>query len=241
MIKVDVYGQETQVASVSLCLLREFFEQQMGIHPDELPEPLRGLLRSGHDGYAFHRFALPPELLEAARSILTAPAAVRSESLYMEAKAVELMCLLINHIKSCSARGVGTATDSRGRRESRLHQARDLLTRHYAESMTLDRIAREVGLNKMALTSGFRELFGVSVHGCLQKLRMERAYALLQEQDRSIRQVAEAVGYRHPCNFSTAFHAHFGCTPQAARAISGRLARRSPERSELDDPQPGEG
>ena len=85
--------------------------------------------------------------------------------------------------------------------------------RHYAEDLTLERIAREVGLNRAALTSGFRELFGMSVHDSLRKVRMENAHELLQDKDNPIAKVAEAVGYGHSCIFSTAFHDYFGCTP----------------------------
>ena len=126
------------------------------------------------------------------------------------------MCLLLNYMES-QQRKAPLAVEPRGRQETRLRDAWDLVTRLYAEPVTLDRISREVGLNKMALTSGFRQLYGMSVHDCLQKARMERAYELLQIEAHPIARVAEAVGYRHSCNFSTAFHAYFGCTPQSVR------------------------
>jgi transcriptional regulator GlxA family with amidase domain len=69
----------------------------------------------------------------------------------------------------------------------------------------------------MALTSGFRQLFSMSVYDYLQKERMERAYELLQDEEYTVNRIAEAVGFGHPCNFSTAFHTYFGCTPQKAR------------------------
>lgn len=219
MIKVDVCGRNVQLASVAICLLPEFFSLHMGVQPDELPEPLRGLVAPRGRSYAFHRFPLSPDLAGATRSILAAPFAVRREPLYIQAKAIELMCLLMHSMESHS----WDRNDSLSRKESRLHEARELLTRHYDEPLTLTYIAREVGLNKMALTSGFREFFGMSVHDCLHKLRMERAYELLQDNQYPIGQVAEAVGYRHSCNFSTAFHSYFGCTPKAARA--GHRAR----------------
>jgi len=216
MVKVDMCGRNTQVASVALCLLRDFFPVHMGLTPEELPEPLRGIVVPKESPFAFHRFSLTPDLAAAARAILAAPFAVRREPVYSQAKAVELMCLLINRMASDS-RMPQAGAEVRGRRESRLHEARELLTRHYSEAITLERISKEVGLNKMALTSGFRQLFGMSVYDCLQKERMEHAYELLQDKTNTIAQVAEAVGYSHSCNFSTAFHGYFGCTPQKAR------------------------
>jgi AraC family transcriptional activator of pyochelin receptor len=107
------------------------------------------------------------------------------------------------------------------RAEARLYDALNLLQRQYPEPLTLERICRDVGMNKMALTSGFRQLFGMSVHDYLQKIRMERAFELLQDETQPIACVALQVGYRHACNFSTAFHAYFGCSPQKARAYRG--------------------
>jgi AraC family transcriptional regulator, transcriptional activator of the genes for pyochelin and ferripyochelin receptors len=67
--------------------------------------------------------------------------------------------------------------------------------------MTLERISREVRLNRMALTSGFRRLFGMSVPECLQEVRIERASELLRDGTQSIAQSSGAVGYEHSCIF----------------------------------------
>ena len=89
--------------------------------------------------------------------------------------------------------------------------------RRYAEGLTLESIAREVGLNRMALTSGFRQLFGMSVHEYVRKKRMEEAHRLLQQENWSIARIAEAVGYSHVSTFSTAFRGFFGRAPGRLR------------------------
>ena len=94
------------------------------------------------------------------------------------------------------------------------------MVRHCAEAMTLERISREVGLNRMALTSGFHRLFGMSVPECLQEVRIERASELLRDGTQSIAQSAGAVGYEHSCIFSTTvIRALFGHSPQKIRVI----------------------
>lgn len=218
MIKMDLMGGDSQYAAVALCVLRDFFPVHMGLAPEELPQPLRAMILPEQRPHAFHSIALTSDLAAAARAILAAPFSVRRSPVYAQAKAVELMCLLINRM-TAESRMPGIGREARGRRESRLYEARQLLARRYAEDLTLERISRDVGLNKMALTSGFRELFGMSVYDCLQKERMEHAYELLQDEAYTIAQIAEAVGYAHSCNFSTAFRASFGCSPQKARAI----------------------
>lgn len=220
MIKVDMLNADTHIAAVALCLLSDFFPQHMGLALEDLPEPLRAMALATEKPHAFHSFSLTPDLLSAARAILAAPFTVRGDPIYAQAKAVELMCLLMNRM---TAEGTDPHIDKKARRQqSRLYEARGILAQHYAQDLTLEQIAREVGLNKLALTSGFRQLFGMSVYDCLQKERLDHAFELLQDPAHSIDHIAEAVGYSHSCNFSTAFRARFGCTPHAAR---GRGAR----------------
>jgi AraC-like DNA-binding protein len=215
-LKVDVLGAGAPAAGVALCVLPEFFPEQMGLALEDLPEPIRSLALTEARPYFLHRFELTPELLIAARSILAAPCSLRNQPAYSQAKAVELMCLLMERM--AVDRGASwPGTQGRGAHKSRLHEAREFLIRQYAEGITLDHVCREVGLNRTALTSGFRQLFGMTVYDFLQKVRMERAYELLQEGGRTVAQVAEAVGYAHSCTFSTAFHGYFGCSPRQAR------------------------
>jgi AraC-like DNA-binding protein len=216
MIKVDMLKRSNLISVVALCLLKEFFPTHMGIEPEELPEPLRGLIVPEEKPYGFFRYRMTPDLVAATRAILAAPFVVRRDRVYSQAKAIELMCLLINQISSETR-----TSDSRvlkgSRREALLYEAREILSTRFAEEITLERIAKEVGINRMALTSGFRQLFGMSVHDCLRKHRMERAFELLQDNGYSVAQIATNVGYTHACNFSTAFHDHFGFSPQKAR------------------------
>jgi AraC family transcriptional activator of pyochelin receptor len=186
----------------------------LGLTQEDLPGPLRAVAQPENRPFAFKQFPLTPAMAAAARAVLATPVNIRRHSIYGQAKAVELMCLLIDLMDSGEQKSRGLID---GRQEGRLYEARDLISRSYADSITLEQISKQVGLNRMALTSGFRSLFGMSVYDYLQKLRMERAYELLQEQGHAISRVAEAVGYAHACNFSTAFQNYFGCSPQKSR------------------------
>jgi AraC-like DNA-binding protein len=217
MVKVDLCGRDTPIAAVAVCLKRDFFPKQMGIDIDQLPEPLRGMfMPEERSSFEFHRFALSADLAGASRSILAAPFEVRREPIYIQAKAVELMCLLVHYLHGHGSR-TGEQGASLRRRESQLRQAQQLLTHRFTEEWTLEKICMEVGVSKTALTSGFRRLFGMSVFDWLQRVRMERAYEYLKHDADTIGRIAERVGYPRSCNFSTAFRAYFGCTPQAVR------------------------
>jgi len=219
MRKVDVLNRNNQLACLALCVLPEFFTTHMGLAVDELPEPLRGILTAAQMPYSFHQFSLTPVLQAATSAILMAPFAIRRQPLYTQAKAIELMCLLIHQMEAGEQQPVAEM-QSAVRNQSQLHDAREMVAKRYADPLTLEQISKQVGLNRVALSSGFRQLFGCSVHDYLQKVRMEKAYELVRDRSYSIKQVADAVGYNHYCNFSTAFHAYFGFSPRKARAGS---------------------
>ncbi|MEO0377755.1 MAG: helix-turn-helix transcriptional regulator, partial [Cyanobacteria bacterium P01_A01_bin.17] len=65
------------------------------------------------------------------------------------------------------------------------------------------------------LNQGFRQLFGTTVFGYLQRHRMQQAQSLLHDSDLSIAKVAATVGYRSPEAFSTAFRRQFAVSPKA--------------------------
>jgi AraC-like DNA-binding protein len=213
MVKVDLHSSDAHIASVALCLLPQFFQAHMDLDTEELPAPLAALFASPAPKFCFYRYALTADVAAATRAILAAPFEVRRQPMYLQAKAVELMCLLINRLGSEQSKHA--SAEPRSPKHWRLYEARELICRNYAQPITLARLSREIGMNRVALTNGFRELFGMSVHDYLQQIRMERAYELLHTRDYSVAQVADAVGYRHCCNFTTAFRAYFGCKPKS--------------------------
>jgi len=213
MLKIDVDQGGTRNASVALCLLPEFFAQHLGLDPGELPQPLRF---AANGAPKLYRLPLSSANAVATRSILCAPANLRRKPAYALAKTVELMCLVIEEMQTRHA-SARHATGVRECHKARLYEARELLSRRYEEDLTLEQVAREVALNRTALSAGFRRLFGMSVHDWLYKVRMEHAHALLHEGARSIAQVADAVGYSQHSTFSTAFRSYFGCSPHNVR------------------------
>ncbi|QMV74259.1 helix-turn-helix transcriptional regulator [Comamonas piscis] len=97
--------------------------------------------------------------------------------------------------------------------QDKILQARDILLRDYAQPLTVAYLCAAVGTNAFALKTGFRLLFGSSPHRMLTRIRMERAWALLDSGQR-VSSVAFQVGYQHVSSFSTAFERHFGRTPK---------------------------
>ena len=95
-------------------------------------------------------------------------------------------------------------------------ETKRIIDERYAEPLTLDILAAEVGRSKRHLASVFLRDFRVSVHGYLTQVRLNRAQALIRAGEK-IEAVSLSVGYRSKKNFYRNFHAHVGVTPIAYR------------------------
>jgi YesN/AraC family two-component response regulator len=87
---------------------------------------------------------------------------------------------------------------------------------HYAEPISREAIARHVGLHENYLSRCFRQEVGATPMDYLNRYRVQRAKALL-EDNRSVTEVAFAVGFSSSEHFSRVFRAEVGISPSAYR------------------------
>lgn len=99
----------------------------------------------------------------------------------------------------------------------KLRRARDLMYSQMDRALTISYLCISVGINEFKLKRGFREIYGATPYQALLEMRMQRARQLL-ESGSQVAQVAYAVGYTYPANFSTAFERYFGYRPKYLRA-----------------------
>ncbi|KAF0094872.1 MAG: AraC family transcriptional regulator [Puniceicoccaceae bacterium 5H] len=79
------------------------------------------------------------------------------------------------------------------------------LTANLDQDHSLSALSRRHGLNEFKLKKLFRAHYGMTVFGYLRQKRMEHAHTLLQTNDRSVLEVAGAVGYANASHFARAF------------------------------------
>jgi AraC-like DNA-binding protein len=100
-----------------------------------------------------------------------------------------------------------------------LRRAKDLLWSHYAESLSLDEIANNAGIDKFHLCRAFRDEVGLPPHTYLVHLRIARALDLLRAGLPASRVAAE-VGIYDQSQLNRHFKRIVGVTPgQYARAL----------------------
>lgn len=98
----------------------------------------------------------------------------------------------------------------------KLRAAKVYIVENINKSYTLIDLAHQVGLNDFKLKKGFRQLFGCTVFTYRHTMRMEKAKDMLQSGFQ-VNQVSDAIGYKHPHHFSTAFKEYFKVLPSTIK------------------------
>jgi AraC family transcriptional activator of pyochelin receptor len=168
-------------------------------------------------GVAYH---LPPAI----RSILGAIRCTSCdrpwESLFVSGKCCELLCALVRAPGGdfvSTREGCSLSSDD----TARIAQARRFIEDHAAEKPSLHRIAKECGVNRAKLTSGFRQLYGCTVGQALAAARFRIAADLLLTTRHQVDGVGYRAGYENSAAFVRAFGAHFGVSPAKFRQEGG--------------------
>lgn len=86
-----------------------------------------------------------------------------------------------------------------------------------AEPWTVGSLASRASMSRSAFAARFRELLGQPVMGYLTELRMQLAVDLLHRGDRTVAEIANAVGYESGASFSRVFKRQLGTSPRQLR------------------------
>ncbi|MBR5658633.1 MAG: helix-turn-helix transcriptional regulator [Lachnospiraceae bacterium] len=93
---------------------------------------------------------------------------------------------------------------------------RKYLEEHYAEKISLDRIAKNMYLSSVYISKIFKEETGETPINYLIKIRLEKACTLLETAPgESIKEIALAVGYNDVYHFSKLFKKYYKVSPLA--------------------------
>ena len=104
-----------------------------------------------------------------------------------------------------------------GRISEGLLKVRQLISEVPAREITLGQMAALAGMSIPNLSLRFKNVFGVSPVECLIQHRMHHAAHLLANQNLTITEVGQLVGYDDLFHFSKMFKKHYGLSPRAMR------------------------
>jgi len=156
-----------------------------------------------------NNYYMTPKMHFIIREIIQCPYEGVFKKMFLEAKVLELLMLQLEQI---SKTPYTPGSISKSNRE-KIYAVKDILSKNLANHTTLNHLARQVGTNEFTLKKGFKEIFGTTVFGYWNELKMERAKHMLLHEDIPINRISEKIGYKNPQHFTTAFKKKYGIVP----------------------------
>ena len=134
---------------------------------------------------------------------------------WLEAKDPEALCLWIIRATDDMAECMCGATKDRAAHlEERVTR---FVRAHLSEELTVEQIARELGLSQSRLMHLMRSECNTSLGACVTRARMEAAMRLLRSSDMPVGTIALEVGYKDQGYFTRVFRKNLKETPQTYR------------------------
>ena len=98
-----------------------------------------------------------------------------------------------------------------------IQHACDFIAEHFADSITVQDVANELGICRSQLFRIFKEQISMSPQKYLREFRIGKACILLADKRKSINEIAYAAGFKNQMYFTTVFKSSVGMTPSAYR------------------------
>ncbi|MBF7093330.1 helix-turn-helix transcriptional regulator [Flavobacterium sp. ALJ2] len=167
-----------------------------------------------------HTEIMSTEILATVRDIVSCERTGHFRRIYMETKVTELLLLQVEQLIQTQNTSINIPKID----IERMYHARELVMQNIITPCSLIDLARKVGTNEFKLKKHFKELFGTTVFGYLNELKMNEAKQKLLKDELNIYQIAESLGYKTPNHFSTAFRKYFGYPPSQIKNHVNQLA-----------------
>lgn len=98
------------------------------------------------------------------------------------------------------------------------------INEHYTEKITLDDICFLFGTNKTSLCHKFKNEYGITVLNYINKLKINDAKIYIREQNLSVTEISELLGFSSIHYFCRLFKKHTGLSPKEySKTIKARL------------------
>jgi AraC-like DNA-binding protein len=202
------------IRMVALHCRPELLTRVLGLNPGDIPLPLDKFFVPGQEEIE-QRLSPVSDVIQTARLLSNSRGEVKA-ALVGPYREYLSMQLLMHVLKALDDRegGRGASSTLRPRDLDRIYAAREFLSRNYVKPPTISTLARFLGINQTKLKAGFKEVTRTTIYEFILECRMKRAAALLHSGEFAVAEVAYAVGYSYPANFTHAFKKYHGTLPR---------------------------
>jgi AraC-like DNA-binding protein len=136
------------------------------------------------------------------------------ENIYLKAKGLELLTLCLDQYDQGFLKESVIKTEDD---KSKIIKARDFLLQDFQDPPTLAKLSKYTGLNEFKLKNGFKEVFGNTVFAYLLEHKLQMAFQLLSQSDKTAAEISVLAGFSSPQHLNQAFKKRFGNTPNSIR------------------------
>ncbi len=154
-------------------------------------------------------YYMTPKMHFIIREMIQCPYQGIFKKMFLEAKVIELLMLQLEQISHDKQTDLSIPKADR----EKIYAVKEILNKNLEQTTTLANLAKQVGTNEFTLKKGFKALFGTTVFGYWNTLKMEKAKDMLLHQDIPISQISQQIGYKNPQHFTTAFKKKYGMVP----------------------------
>lgn len=135
-----------------------------------------------------------------------------TQKIYLESKIYELIALSYDSLNTEYRNLKLTSFD-----KEKIYLAAQIIRENINKPFTITDLSSKVGINQTKLKQGFKSVFGNTVFGYMQDIRMKKAQQYLQDTDLSVEEIGLFSGYQNVSNFSASFKKTFGYSPTSLR------------------------
>lgn len=201
--------------SVTIYCRPAYLQQVLGDQVNQLPKALQTLALNHTAEPLFEILPLTQAMAKAVTDMVNTSSIGSLRYIYIEAKTLELFSAAIEVLFRRDEELEDSVIKRLTRSEiNRLHDVRDQILNNLSQPPRIMKLCRQAGMNQQKLQQGFKALFGMTISDFCVTRRMEKGRELLEMNDLTVTQVAQAVGYEFANNFSTAFKRYYGILPK---------------------------
>lgn len=126
----------------------------------------------------------------------------------------------ILQLRDAAVKGLEEYQEAKDREETKpVRIAREYILKNYSRQLTLEEVASQAGFSAVYFSTMFKKLTGQSFADYLTEVRLEEAKRMLKEDNKSILEISEAVGYSDNKYFRKLFKKATGMKPSDYRKL----------------------
>lgn len=201
---LEILFLQVETKSFSIDLKSDFFQ---------LPSEIENVLKNEKmDSHFIYHSNYTLTISDTINEILNTQKQGVIKRFFIESKALELLWLQAEQYNLETKQGYNPK-ELRKYDIEILRKAKDYIHENLNQKLTLAIVAQSAGTNETKLKTGFKKLYGKTFTEIVQTERMNKAKALLEEGQLSVKEVAVFCGYQSASMFSAQFKKRFGQTP----------------------------